>query len=549
MIHNRQDIRIDTGTYLLRLAVSSRAISDFVLDGISAGCSFNSSKTIIAAPEGWNVNYRSRYSQLKYHNGYFPISLNAAGKGEKSRWFVLSNGRFTTSVDYRLLSKIIAGCDADLIAVNIEPTLARYHEKVRITSGGNVAGFRRHYCDSVLPAPIPTDWPCHIFVKINVLDKVLVDGALPLAFGEFVNQCTSSSLSWLSLKIGGTVLDLETEAGLLSLITGKLQSIYYHRNFADGYNCTISADARVFGRVVFGDNTRIGDNAVVVGPTILGDNVRIESAAVVRASVIGPGLSVPKGSVVQHSVLIGPGAQHKLLSGHSCIGNSINSRFTHFIRNGLANDNFRTWPRLSYVRCLKQIADVTVSLAVLILFLPVFPLIALAIKLSSPGPVFFKDKRQGLHGKEFFCLKFRTMIPGADKIQEKLRFRNQADGPQFKFEDDPRVTVVGKFLRDTFIDEIPQFINILQGQMSVVGPRPSPACENSLCPAWRDARLSVRPGITGLWQVCRTRRPGHDFQEWIYYDTKYIRKLSLNLDLSICWRTAGKLIANFIEQF
>jgi lipopolysaccharide/colanic/teichoic acid biosynthesis glycosyltransferase len=141
------------------------------------------------------------------------------------------------------------------------------------------------------------------------------------------------------------------------------------------------------------------------------------------------------------------------------------------------------------------------------------------------------------------------MIIGADKIQEKLRFKNQVDGPQFKMQDDPRIGAVGKFLRDTFIDEIPQFINILLGQMSVVGPRPSPEVENSLCPFWRDARLSVRPGITGLWQICRTRRWGYDFQEWIYYDTKYVRNLSLRLDLWTCWQTAKKLINNFIEQF
>jgi lipopolysaccharide/colanic/teichoic acid biosynthesis glycosyltransferase len=186
---------------------------------------------------------------------------------------------------------------------------------------------------------------------------------------------------------------------------------------------------------------------------------------------------------------------------------------------------------------------------VLILFAPVFPVIAIAIKLSSPGSLFFKDSRQGLHGKEFSCLKFRTMVVGADKIQEKLRFKSKVDGPQFKMKDDPRITMVGRFLRDTFIDEIPQFINILLGQMSVVGPRPSPKVENSTCPAWRDARLSVRPGITGMWQIRRTRRPGRDFQEWIYYDTQYIRNLSLRLDLLICWQTAKKLIVNFIDHF
>ena len=177
------------------------------------------------------------------------------------------------------------------------------------------------------------------------------------------------------------------------------------------------------------------------------------------------------------------------------------------------------------------------------------PFIALAIKLNSPGPVFFKHNRQGRHGEEFHCLKFRTMTVGADKIQEKLRIISEVDGPQFKMADDPRLNAVGEFLRETYIDEIPQFLNVLLGQMSVVGPRPSPESENTLCPTWRDARLSVRPGITGLWQVRRTREPMKDFQEWIYYDTKYVRELSMCMDLQICWQTFKKMVNNFINQF
>ena len=104
------------------------------------------------------------------------------------------------------------------------------------------------------------------------------------------------------------------------------------------------------------------------------------------------------------------------------------------------------------------------------------------IKLTSPGPVFYRARRQGLHGKEFDCLKFRTMMLRADTIQERLRVVNQVDGPQFKIDNDPRISGVGKFLRDTCIDELPQFINVLLGQMSVVGPRPSPENENDSCP-------------------------------------------------------------------
>jgi lipopolysaccharide/colanic/teichoic acid biosynthesis glycosyltransferase len=198
---------------------------------------------------------------------------------------------------------------------------------------------------------------------------------------------------------------------------------------------------------------------------------------------------------------------------------------------------------------VKRAFDSVASVIVLVLFAPVVPIIVLVIKLASPGPVFFKDMRQGLYGEPFKCLKFRTMKVGASTMQDRLRILNQADGPQFMIKDDPRLSAVGRFLRETFIDEIPQFVNVLLGQMSVVGPRPSPESENRLCPFWRDARLSVRPGITGLWQVCRTRRPMKDFQEWIHYDVRYVRDLSLRMDLWICWRTAKKMAVKFISQF
>ena len=140
------------------------------------------------------------------------------------------------------------------------------------------------------------------------------------------------------------------------------------------------------------------------------------------------------------------------------------------------------------------------------------------------------------------------MRKDADEIKAQLAVENQADGPQFFIKQDPRLTRVGRLIRDLNVDEFPQFINILFGDMSVVGPRPSPRTENQYCPPWREARLSVRPGITGLWQVKRTRRQGLDFQEWIKFDIQYVEQLSWTLDLWIIFQTVIVLLRGVFRR-
>jgi len=180
---------------------------------------------------------------------------------------------------------------------------------------------------------------------------------------------------------------------------------------------------------------------------------------------------------------------------------------------------------------------------VLLFTVPLYPFIMLAIWLEDGRPFFFVHRRETLGGREFPCIKFRSMRKDAEHIKRELAGRNQADGPQFFIEDDPRLTRVGRVIRKCNVDELPQFINVLLGHMSVVGPRPSPYRENQYCPPWREARLSVRPGITGLWQVKRTRRRGADFQEWIKYDIEYVESANWRLDLWIIWRTLGVLFS------
>jgi lipopolysaccharide/colanic/teichoic acid biosynthesis glycosyltransferase len=129
------------------------------------------------------------------------------------------------------------------------------------------------------------------------------------------------------------------------------------------------------------------------------------------------------------------------------------------------------------------------------------------------------------------------MVTGADALQRTLYKQNAVDGPQFKLEHDPRITRIGHWLRKTNIDELPQLINVLRGHMSLIGPRPSPFRENQICVPWRQARLSVQPGITGLWQICRHERDAGDFHQWIYFDILYVRHLSFWLDLKILLAT------------
>lgn len=190
----------------------------------------------------------------------------------------------------------------------------------------------------------------------------------------------------------------------------------------------------------------------------------------------------------------------------------------------------------------KRAFDIVAALTGLAMTLPFYPLVMFLIWLEDGRPFFFAHRRETRGGREFPCLKFRTMRNDAEQMKKELAEQNKCDGPQFFIEDDPRITRFGRIMRKCNIDELPQFLNVLAGHMSIVGPRPSPHSENQYCPPWREARLSVRPGITGLWQVMRSRQDGLDFQEWIRYDIEYVENMSLWLDLKIIWRTIAQII-------
>lgn len=190
----------------------------------------------------------------------------------------------------------------------------------------------------------------------------------------------------------------------------------------------------------------------------------------------------------------------------------------------------------------KRAFDIVAALFAIILTLPIYPVAILLIVKEDGWPPFFAHTRQTKGGKNFPCWKFRTMRKDAEAMKAQLVKENQVDGPQFFIANDPRLLKCGKLLRRLQIDELPQFWNVLLGHMSIVGPRPSPDKENQYCPTWREARLSVRPGITGLWQVKRTRVAETDFQEWIRYDLEYVRRRSWRLDLWIIFQTIKTII-------
>jgi exopolysaccharide biosynthesis polyprenyl glycosylphosphotransferase len=189
----------------------------------------------------------------------------------------------------------------------------------------------------------------------------------------------------------------------------------------------------------------------------------------------------------------------------------------------------------------KRLIDIAGSAFLLVALSPLLALIALLIKLGAPGPVFFRQERVGLHGRTFVVVKFRSMVAGAEEQQETLAPHNQIKGQAFKLDRDPRTTRVGRFLRRTSLDELPQLWNVLLGHMSLVGPRPPLPVEVAGYDAWHRRRLSMKPGMTGLWQVGARHSP--EFDRWVEQDLEYIDSWSLWLDVKIIARTLPAVLS------
>ncbi len=204
---------------------------------------------------------------------------------------------------------------------------------------------------------------------------------------------------------------------------------------------------------------------------------------------------------------------------------------------------FQTFYAKEWQLFIKRLMDIVISLAALVIFSPIMVLTALAIKLTSPGPVLFKQERVGLNGRKFMLYKFRSMVVNAEALKERLASLNEMDGPVFKIKNDPRITPIGYIIRRTSIDELPQFINVLKGDMSIVGPRPPLAGEVEHYEVWQRRRLSLKPGITCIWQV--SGRNKISFEEWMRMDLEYIDNWSLVLDLKLILRTLVVVLTGY----
>ncbi|MBL4932630.1 sugar transferase [Clostridium paridis] len=209
--------------------------------------------------------------------------------------------------------------------------------------------------------------------------------------------------------------------------------------------------------------------------------------------------------------------------------------------NNISEDVDSSERRIGY-DISKRILDFVCSFIGLVILSPIFIIVAILIKLDSTGPVVFSQLRIGKNGKSFKMYKFRSMVVDAEELKVKLLERNEMSGPMFKMKEDPRITRIGKFIRKTSIDELPQLINILKGEMSLVGPRPSLPKEVEEFEPWMRERLDVKPGLTCYWQVMG--RNSIDFRNWMKLDVKYVKERNFWLDIKLICKTFSVLLGD-----
>ena len=427
------------------------------------------------------------------------------------------------AIDWRTIDAELAKPQTGAVhLVSLDENPGGTTERVQLDSAGRVRRIQRYYDShtwaftrgiacSIVPAAALLAADCSDFTDLRELRHELMLRGVPSR----------------DVPLTPGALDLENPRALLHLSERCLQVAGPANGSAVvAPTANVDPSAQLIGSVFVHDDVLIAAGARVIGPTVIGRGARVGVRAVVAQCLVAPGARVAAGSTHRHSVLAGT--------------TSIGADFDHgdeaiTVDHMPVDAGVHAKPSI-YPR-VKAILEPILGVLVLILLLPLLLLIALLVKLESRGPVFYGDIRETVGGRTFRCWKFRTMCVGAHAKQRELLTTNQVDGPQFKMDRDPRITRVGAWLRRVSLDELPQIFNIIVGDMSFIGPRPSPFRENQICIPWREARLSVRPGISGLWQVCRAERTAGDFHQWIHYDLLYVRNVSPMVDLRLAVST------------
>ena len=489
------------------------------------------------------------------YNGQLRIEekLLPAAPPEAQPLFLIVNGHQFPLCDLRQAIELHrnSACDATFVDL-CEPKVKWYDENLLVERDGWVQRINRVYAAD-RPAqriPLERDWPALMVVSAPALAK-LTNLSLPHRLNQWPLVMLRAGMRINGGGIVGKCFDLHEKNQIHELADAILRHrphwLIESGNLTEkqpkvwvGRGVKVPRNAELIGPLAIGDEVEIGEDAVVVGPTVIGPKSRISPGVVVRRGFVPPETQVGSGSIGLANVI--QSTNHSsvaLLPPRMALERPI--RLAKVIEAAGRPRPLSDFRQQAFI-FTKRAMDILGSLLFLAFTLPLYPLIAIAIKLNSPGPVFYAHLRQGRGGRNFKCWKFRTMVINADDFKADLMAKNEVDGPQFKIKRDPRIFAVGSWLRRLNIDEWPQFFNVLLGDMSIVGPRPSPDRENQMCPAWREARLSVRPGITGLWQVSRKREVETDFQEWIYYDVQYVKKQSIWLDIRILFKTVRVML-------
>lgn len=444
---------------------------------------------------------------------------------EPSDWILIVEPRYfpANGFDLSLLFDNLAEMPRvarHMIALEASP--AGTNERIEFDAGGRVRRVQRYY-DAVT-------WTVARGVMSSLLPVSLLTTTESLPFGslaELRRALVACTVPTRDVSMSSPVMDLSKERGLLALNHRLLSTepLSSYRPPTTG-RISVHSSARIVGAVVLQPGSAIGPDATIIGPAVIGAGARIERGAVVAQSVVARDTTVLAGTVIRHRVVT---TSSPLPPAPVMVSDDLLDDDQVALRQEAT--------ARSIYPAVKRVGEALLATITLVMLSPLLLLIALLVKIESKGPVFYGDQREAKDGKLFRCYKFRTMFAGAEVFQRDLRSANQVDGPQFKIQRDPRLTRLGWWLRLTSLDELPQLFNVVMGQMSLVGPRPSPFRENQTCVPWRDARLSVRPGITGLWQVCRHDRESGDFHQWIYYDTQYVRHMSFWVDVKIIGAT------------